>query len=197
MISGERIELRPLSAGLLPLVERWYNDLETSRTLGVDWRPISTRRKMRHLDDLLRSSDPHFAVHDLASGTAIGICGLDHVNIRNGTAEFSILIGDGSFRGAGYGTEATRLLLAYAFDVLGLNNVWLQVSSNNHGAIRAYEKAGFRTIGIRRESVLIGRQLIDDVYMDAIASDFERSELDTLMQTGASTLLRHPPEETG
>lgn len=184
MIGSERIEFRPLSADLLPLVERWYNDLETSRTLGVDWHPISTRQKFQHLDELLLSNDPQFAIHDRATGAAIGICGLDDINSDNGTAEFSILIGDASFRGSGYGTEATRLLLAYAFDVLRLNNVWLQVSSNNPGAIRAYEKAGFKLIGIRRESVRVGRDLIDDVYMDAIATDFEPSCLDELMQTG-------------
>lgn len=188
MIAGERIEFRPVTAGLLPLIERWYNDLETSRTLGVDWRPISTRRKARHLEHLLVSNEPHFAIHDRETATPIGICGLDDIDAGQGTAEFSILIGDPVFRGRGYGTEATRLLLAYAFDVVGLNNVWLQVSSNNPAAIRAYEKAGFRQIGIRRESVRIGRDLIDDVYMDAIAEDVSQSRFHRLL---------HTPEETG
>jgi RimJ/RimL family protein N-acetyltransferase len=197
VIQGDRIELRPLSTDILPLVEGWYNDFETTRTLGVDWHPITTRRKLRHLEALLESPDPHFVILDRASGSIIGLCGLDDVDSDSRTAEFSIMIGDKRFRGSGYGTEVTRLLLAYAFDVLGLHNVWLQVSSNNPEAIRAYEKAGFRRIGIRRESVRIGRLLIDDVYMDAIAPDFPPSSLHALMHPDPATSTgpdsQHPP----
>ena len=52
--------------------------------------------------------------------------------------------------GRDFGTEATKLLLDYAFTVLGVHNVWLDTPAYNAGAIRAYEKAGFREIGRRR-----------------------------------------------
>ena len=42
----------------------------------------------------------------------------------NGTAEFGIAIGER--RGQGLGTEATRLVLDFAFHVLQLRNVLLQ-----------------------------------------------------------------------
>ena len=186
LAQSERIALGVLNREMVPRLEGWFNDLAVSRTLGVNRHPISTEMKGRHLDDLLRSRDPAFAIYHRGERRLIGLTALEDVNPDNGTAEFMILIGDKEYQGAGYGTETTRLVLAYAFDVLGLYNVWLQVTSNNTAAIRAYERAGFRKIGVRRQSVRIGRQVIDDVYMDAIAADFAPSPLAALL---------HPPKE--
>jgi RimJ/RimL family protein N-acetyltransferase len=185
--SNTRIHLGVPDRAILPLCERWFNDFQTSRTLGVNWHPLTTEIKGRYLDEILTANDPTFIIYERESETPVGLSGLSDINQADGTAEFSILIGEKSFWGKGFGTDATLLTLQYAFDVLGLYNVWLQVTSNNPGGIRAYEKAGFRRIGVRRTSVRVGRQVIDDVYMDAIADDFEPSAFATLM---------HPPEET-
>jgi diamine N-acetyltransferase len=185
--STDRILLGVPNRDILPLCERWFNDLQTSRTLGVNWHPLTTQLKGRFLDGMLTSTDPAFIIYDRESATPVGLCGLSDVNHEDGTAEFSLVIGEKDFRGKGLGTDATILILQYGFDVLGLHNVWLQVTSNNPGGIRAYEKAGFRRIGVRRKSVRVGREIIDDVYMDAVADDFEPSSFATLM---------HPPEET-
>lgn len=163
------------------------NDLLVSRTLGVDWHPVTTQMEELRINEKLRSSDPEFTVYELATKQPIGMTGLDDIDGNHGTAEFSVAIGERSAWGRGIGTEATRLTLTYGFDVLGLHNIWLQVSANNPGAIRAYERAGFKTIGVRRRSVRIGRELLDDVYMDAVAADFETSSLHRVM---------HPPEES-
>lgn len=43
--------------------------------------------------------------------------------------------------GRGYGSEVTRWVIDWGFRMGGLHRVWLGVFGNNHGAIRAYEKA--------------------------------------------------------
>ena len=184
---GERVALGSMSRDLLPRAECWFNDLRVARTLGVSWHPISSRAKMRHLDELLSSSDPSFAVYELATMQPVGMTALDDINPEHGTAEFSIVLGEPSVWGRGLGTEAARLTLEYGFDVLGLHNIWLQVSANNPGAVRAYEKAGFKLIGMRRRSVKAGRELVDDIYMDVVVSDLRPSILATVLS---------PPEES-
>lgn len=184
---GERVALGPISRELLPLMERWFNDLRVSRTLGVSWHPITSQIKERYLDEMLVSQEPAFVVYELETMQPVGLTGLDHIDRNHDTAEFSIVLGEPSVWGKGLGTEAARLTLEYGFDVLGIYNIWLQVSANNPGAIRAYEKAGFKRIGSRRRSVRVGRELVDDIYMDAIADDFEPSALHRIM---------HPPEES-
>ena len=46
------------------------------------------------------------------------------------------------------------------------------VSSEPRG-LRAYEKAGFKQIGRRRECRVMGGKVYDEIYMDCLASEFE------------------------
>jgi diamine N-acetyltransferase len=119
------------------------------------------------------------ALDDLAPvGTAL----LVRVDQQAGTAEFGITIGER--RNQGLGTEATRLVLDWAFTVMGLHNVLLVTFSWNLPAIRAYTKAGFREIGRRRGAVVTLGRRYDQVLMDAVAEEFTDS-----------VLARHAPSE--
>jgi diamine N-acetyltransferase len=85
------------------------------------------------------------------------------------TGEFVIQL---SPAGRGIGTEATRLILDYAFHIRNLRCVYLSVLSPNTAAIRAYEKAGFRKIGERRQSGYWLGHPASETIMDAIPADF-------------------------
>ena len=82
------------------------------------------------------------------------------------------MIGEADARGKGYGTEATQLLLDYAFTALGLHSVMLTTDSYNLAGQAAYRKAGFKEFGRRRECALLNGTLHDWVYMDCLASEF-------------------------
>ena len=91
-------------------------------------------------------------------------------------AEFGIAIGER--RGQGLGTEATRLVLDFAFHVLQLRNVLLVTLEWNVAGLTAYERAGFRRVGVRRGAVMSrGREPTDFVIMDAVPEDFGASVL--------------------
>jgi RimJ/RimL family protein N-acetyltransferase len=92
---------------------------------------------------------------------------------RNG--EYVVALGES--RGRGVGTEATRLVLDYAFHVTNLRCVYLTVIEPNAGAIRAYEKAGFKRQGMRRDSNQWLGQTVNEVLMDAIPEEFEGPSL--------------------
>ena len=63
-------------------------------------------------------------------------------------------------------------MLDYGFTGLGLHNIWLSVFAHNEGGIRAYNRAGFREIGRRREARKIGGKFMDVIYMDCLATEF-------------------------
>ncbi|MFL1427339.1 MULTISPECIES: GNAT family N-acetyltransferase [unclassified Nocardiopsis] len=87
-------------------------------------------------------------------------------------AEYTIALGEPAARGKGVGTEATRLVLDYAFHVTGLECVYLTVLEPNTAAIRAYEKAGFRRQGVRRNANKWLGQRVNEIHMDAVPEDF-------------------------
>ncbi|MBV9143120.1 MAG: GNAT family N-acetyltransferase [Pseudonocardiales bacterium] len=96
-----------------------------------------------------------------------------HSDQRKQVADYVILLGER--RGEGLGTEATTLTLDWAFNVVGLRNVTLEVWEPNKAAIRAYEKAGFRIVGVRRQGARWLGQQCDEIIMDAVPEDFTGS----------------------
>ncbi len=171
-ITGERIALGPLRRDLLPRYQRWINDLTAARNLAVIPGPVSAEAEAAWFDRVSTSGDVLFTIYERATWRPIGNAGLHAINYRNRTAEFGILIGEADARGQGLGTEATRLMLDYAFTALGLHNVMLSVYAYNRAAHRAYQKAGFREFGRRREAVWMGGRLWDIIYMECLATEF-------------------------
>lgn len=181
-LRGALVALGPLRREMIDLWLRWFNDLEMLRTLGTV-NPASREDEERFYEQATAAGQANFAIFELSNGRPIGTCALRAIDQRNGTATFGIAIGPRDAWNRGYGTEATRLLLDYAFHWLGLHNVQLSVFANNPRGVRAYEKAGFRVIGRRREAHKVGQQRLDEILMDALASEFESPLLERTIYT--------------
>jgi RimJ/RimL family protein N-acetyltransferase len=182
-IEGGLVALGPLRRDLLPLYQRWINDLEAALALGA-FLPITVEKETEWYESQAKSeSDITFTIYDLSTLRPIGTSGLMRVDHRNRRAEFGILIGEPGCRNRGYGTETARLVLDYAFTVVGLHNVMLRVFEFNRGAVRAYEKAGFKEIGRRRQSYSAGGRVWDEIWMDCLSTEFESSSLGQLFKT--------------
>jgi len=180
LIEGERAALGPLRRDLAETYVAWINRVEVKSgltNLGVYDRESEEAwiAETAKANAGLEPSAANFTVYDRRDGAPVGTAGLMDISHRHRRATFGILLGER--RGQGIGTEATRLTLDWAFNVLSLRNVLLEVYPWNAGAIRAYEKAGFRLIGRRREALLHHGRRWDEIYMDAIASEFGASVL--------------------
>jgi RimJ/RimL family protein N-acetyltransferase len=172
-IEGEKVALGPLHRALLPSLERWTNDFYLARTTS-GMPPLSPEQVSALYERAVADENMvSFVIYDRATGRPVGTTYLSNIDLRNRTAEFGIAIGEAEYRGRGYGTETTRLMLDYAFTVRALHSVMLTVYEFNRAGQRAYEKAGFRTFGRRRECHWMGGRLWDEIYMECLASEFE------------------------
>ncbi|APU15583.1 GNAT family N-acetyltransferase [Actinoalloteichus fjordicus] len=172
-IRGDGAGLGPFSGDLVDQYWQWEQDPAVLVGYGrqtpdsLDNRREGYQHQARGTDDQLR-----FTVYDMsgAEPAPVGTTAvlIDH-HVRTG--EFVIQLSAAS-RGRGIGTEATRLTLDYAFHITNLRCVYLAVLSPNTAAIRAYEKAGFRTIGERRQSGYWLGEPANETLMDAIPADF-------------------------
>jgi RimJ/RimL family protein N-acetyltransferase len=174
-IVGERVALGPIRRDLLPLYQRWINDFGTLRTLAIPPQPLTMEGETAWYDHTATpdASAVHFTIYEIVSWQPIGNTDWRAIDYRNRTAMFGLMIGDPANRGKGYGTEATRLMLDYAFTALGLHSVMLTCYAFNLAGQRAYEKAGFRVFGRRHECHMMGGKLWDEIYMECLASEFE------------------------
>jgi diamine N-acetyltransferase len=176
-VIGEQVSLGPLRRDLIPVYQRWNNDLATGQTLGLSW-PTTLEQETQTYEHRVAATDKVcFTIYERASGEPVGLTYLYDISDRHARASLGIIIGETGKRGKGYGTEATRLALDYAFNAYGLENVMLTVLSFNLAGIRAYEKAGFKEFGRRRKCSRIGGRLWDLVHMDCIAGEFTSPHL--------------------
>ena len=165
-----RVTLKPFGAGLTE--EEWKGLYETFRDPEVaEWNGSSPLRsplwlfKRFVLAEMRRRDRLAFVILD-EEGAYLGT--LELYDLTPEEATLGILIGRKDRWGQGYGTEAVRAALAYAFGPLGLKRVKLRTFAHNLRARRAFEKAGFRQVGLGP-----GPRGREDVYMEVRHEDFE------------------------
>ena len=71
-----------------------------------------------------RPSMVGFAVHSADDGELVGACSLEEIDHNFLRADLGIFLG--RRRGEGIGSDAVRLVLDWAFHILGLRNVMLE-----------------------------------------------------------------------
>ena len=180
VVVGERVALGPLRPDLAPVYARWMNQLDVRQGLvkrGVT-NPQDQEQWVKENLEKSAARDPEaveFTVYDRSDSAPVGTVGLLGISSAHGTAELGIALGER--RGQGLGTEATRLALDFAFHVLHLRNVLLETLEWNVAGQKAYERAGFRRVGVRRGAVMSRGVPTNIVIMDAVPEDFGDSVL--------------------
>lgn len=105
----------------------------------------------------------------------IGSAGFHHISEEDHSATYYIGIFDPNYHSKGIGSETTRLLLRYGFDVMQWHRIDLKVLDYNTRAIRCYEKCGFRKDGILRESAYIEGRYYSDIIMSILDYEYRES----------------------
>jgi RimJ/RimL family protein N-acetyltransferase len=168
---GENCYLSPICYDDVDKYTEWVNNMETGLNV-LFASDVVDIHKERKLLEYLTGHDVMMAIVDIVSNEAIGICGLHNKNDVHRTATYGIFIGDRNNWGKALGTDATLLMLDYAFSVLNLNSISLEVIDFNQRAIKCYEKCGFRFIGRKRQAVFIAGIYHDSLLYDILASEF-------------------------
>jgi aminoglycoside 6'-N-acetyltransferase len=135
----ERIVLRPLARGdvseLLrihstPEVARWWDDPDE----GFPWtdEPDTTRLTIE------------------VGGSVAGMIQFaEETTPKYRHASIDLFL-DPAFHGRGLGTEAVRRVVRHLIDDRGHHRITIDPAAANAGAIRTYEKVGFRPVGVMR-----------------------------------------------
>ena len=118
-----------------------------------------------------RDDRADWAIIRVSDGEYLGEVVLNDLDDDNRSAGFRIALGSSRWFGQGYGTEATRAVLAHAFGTGGLHRVELEVFAFNPRALRAYEKAGFVVEGRRRDALLWDGEWVDAIVMGCLSDE--------------------------
>ncbi len=155
---------------------RWYQDSEMIRLLDTDPPRLFSANKWKEWQEkyLEKSitNELFFAIRTLDTDRLIGFVGLFDLFMQHGDTLVAIALGEREYWGKGFGTDAMRIILRYAFNELNLRRAGLIVFDYNPRAIRSYEKAGFRHEGTVRKVILRDGKRYDFHYMGILREEW-------------------------
>ncbi len=193
LFTGELVHLGAAKADDKQAFARWSNDAEYLRQLNFD---PAMPRAADHWDEKKDKDKKEednreykFGIRTLADDKLIGLTGL-WVTWNHQVAWFWIGIGEPEYRGHGYGTDTTRLIVNYAFRELGLYRVQLGVFGYNTRAQRVYEKVGFVKEGVQRAALYRDGQRHDLIGMGILRPEWETQYATALQNAEPALELR-------
>jgi ribosomal-protein-alanine N-acetyltransferase len=176
VLRGERVILRGRVESDVDDRLRYPIDPEEEDGYGSAWRREWGGERYHTREGLLANpAAPEPGVYDWAveyDGHCAGSAGL-RVDAGQHRATYTIGLFVAGLRGRGLGREITRLILSWAFGVLGAHRVELEVLAFNRRAINCYLACGFRQEGIRREAELYPDGWQDLILMGLLRSEYE------------------------
>lgn len=150
VLHGERVRLRALEPEDEQATREWRQDHELHVLDG--WIYPASHKQIATL--LERASKPSYANAwfgiETEEGNLIGNICLKRGRPEHRSADFGIAI-ERAYWGKGYGTDAVRTLLRFAFNEMGLHRVSLGHVDDNDRAEAVYLKCGFQVEGRSRE----------------------------------------------
>lgn len=168
---GERVYLRPVEREDLVHIRKWANDPQIRRLTG-EVRPMTAAAAERFFEKVNNDEDRvWFMVVLREDNRVIGEAGLLRMFPAWRATDLSIILGEVDAWGQGYGTEAIKLLLDYAFGSLNFHRVAIGVVGFNERALRFYERVGFRREGVQRDGYYYGGRYHDFVMMSMLEDE--------------------------
>lgn len=167
VLRGVRVTMRPVEVADAEVVRRIGVHPEIWRFFGdeVDnWRELTPGEAAAAVARLAPSAAEVAWVVDAGTGF-IGSASLHSFDTAAGTAAYAVGLLSPDVLGHGLGTEVTRLVLAHAFDELGLSALTVRVLEFNTRAIACYARCGFCFDHREPDAVRLGEDSYADVIM--------------------------------
>jgi RimJ/RimL family protein N-acetyltransferase len=160
LFESQDVRLGPIDHEKDPEIEsRWTHDSEFMRLMETaPARPMSAAMLKKQYEKLEKQVDEdknlyHFMIRARTDDRLIGKAVIQWIEWTNGNGFIRLGIGAAEDRRKGYGTQALRMLLRFAFAELNLFRVTATAPEYNEGAIALLEKFGFTREVCRRSAL--------------------------------------------
>ena len=164
VVNETNIKLRALEPSDLELLYLWENDHEVWR-VSETIAPISRARLHKLIED--QDYDIHASrqmrlmidVDDIAVG-CVDLFNFEPLHRRLG---LGILIYADEHRRKGYATKVIEQVKSYAYNTLGLRQIWVNIDVDNPASIALFESCGFERSAYRKEWIYRDGTFVDEL----------------------------------
>jgi len=173
MLKGHITSIRPIEEDDIAAIYQWYNDEEVNLWSSGAW-PLNTLQSKDQIAGKFLEGSPdtyHYAILD-QNEQLIGTLGFNQINIPSRLATLFVVIGNKTYWGKGYGTDALITFSRFLFTQWNFHRLSLDTWDGNSRAIRAYEKVGFKIEGRQRDARFVLGNYHDAILMGLLQEEF-------------------------
>jgi RimJ/RimL family protein N-acetyltransferase len=176
-IKGERISLIPPNSEYINLYIKWTNDWRV-RKYARDILPVRVEdiKKWFEASERRTSNYIGFTIWHKKDEKPIGMADVSLIDWVNGWANIGILIGEPTYWNKNIATEATELLIDYAFNELNLNKLQACAATENIGSWSVAEKLGFIFEGLGKQDMYVDGKYLDEKRYCLLKEDWLKSK---------------------
>ncbi|NVM35620.1 MAG: GNAT family N-acetyltransferase [Candidatus Lokiarchaeota archaeon] len=161
-IEGKEICFAVQDSDNINLYAKWMNNPKVR--VFARWETPIRVEDMKKWFEPQEGRVPNFVVFEIwhkKDKKPIGQCGLGWINWVSGWANAFLYIGEPEYWGKNIATEATEMLIEYAFNELNLNKLHGGAAVENIGSWSVAEKVGFKFEGIQKNDMYVNGKYHD------------------------------------
>lgn len=171
-MESPRLEIRESTFEDLEYFARWERDRDVTEFFTIDEGKTYEMTVREFYERLKDVSKKQFTICLKETARPIGRIYISAIDAHYDSLDITrIYIAQKTMRGNGYGEEALRLILDWAFNEMNCERVTLDYFTNNAAAASLYKKIGFTDEGVMRRG---GKK--NGEYVDLCLMSFLREE---------------------
>lgn len=152
-LSFGKIILRPLEPEDIDLLYSWENNLEIweiSNTKTPFSKHILAQYILESAKDIYETKQLRLIIQN-ENRKAVGAVDLFDFEPYHLRAGVGILIHNAADKNKGYASDALKALSNYAFEILGLKQLYANITADNLISIQLFEKSDFKKVGTKKD----------------------------------------------
>lgn len=169
-IKGCKVLLRAIEHDDADMLMAIINDPETEYMLGGWSFPVSSINQQDWISSLSDEKATLRCIIDV-NDNPLGTIILSNIDYKNGTAEIHIKLLQENGRGQGYGTDAVKAMVNYAFSELRIHCIYARLNEHNIISQKLFEKCGFAREGRLRDRYFKRGSYISELSYSIISAE--------------------------
>lgn len=168
-LEGERIKLRPITLADAEDMYEFKSDIETTRYIYEPHQEL-TRTINSISNYYMKEPIGKYAIVLKETNKLIGVFEF-RVHEHNISGEIGYTL-NSRYWSKGYMTEAGRLMLDLAFNVLQLERVFAEHDTNNEASGKVLQRLGMTLEGVLRKNRMFKGQLVNSAHYSMLKEEY-------------------------
>jgi len=175
ILETERLILRPIAQSDVPVLHPLINDVDVACTMLSTPHPYPRDEFSSFVNKALEAMERReryeMAITQKETGLAFGAIRFFNISWEHLRSEMGYWLGK-QYWGSGYATEATKRMIRFGFEELGLERIHAHCLTTNQASARVLEKAGLTLEARIRHAVKKGDEFLDVFLYGIIREEF-------------------------